>query len=598
MLKSVKLSPTASWFRHFVSPEHRPQLWSWFLFFALFALLCSPNVLFASLVSMAGKLEYLEAIVYGVSFWLLWFAMFPKIWMGLGLALVPAIWLFPSLYLRTTYQTPITSYFYSMFAETDVQELHSFVSVFGLPFVGGTLLCLALIGFGIFVTHKHQISIHRKVRLWLLITLCAAGLTLFVFFNKAAAQSPAAEQKPFADHIHLPWIDKWVAVYPLDLILSAAEYQTERQAIRKLRVQVDQFDFEEKQDSSLAPEIVVLVIGESAQAARWGLYGYERNTTPQLSARNDLIVLKDVVTRSNATRDAVPQMISRRPFIQGDRKPDPLAEPSFVSLFGKLGYATYWLSNQSARGEHDSPIAFYAMEAQHSRYLNPVSYSARGNHDEVLLPVLDDVLAKPGKKLIVLHTLGSHFNYDFRYPDEFKQYSFSDRTSLTRDEKDEKKIAMSNSYDNTTLYTDHFLNNIIRKLDSARAPAVMIYSSDHGEDVMQKGCKLSSPSRLTANSFWIPAFVWANPQAIEKNPTSYVRLKSRASQPMTTSVYFDLLTDLAAVETKGSNFVNWRDANWKTSTRWVYSSASKAVDYDQKKSANLCSIWSDQTGVK
>ena len=193
MLEPVESSLTISWLKRFTSKAHRPYFWSWLLFFGLFALLCSPNLLFANLVSLAGQLEYREGIIYGLGFWILWFALFPKIWMGLGLALIPAVWLFPSLYLRDTYQAPITSYFYSMFAETDLQELQSFISVFGLPFFGGTLTTLALIGCGVFVTHKYQIGFHRRLRQWIVLTFFFFLAVLFIIFNRNATKIASTE---------------------------------------------------------------------------------------------------------------------------------------------------------------------------------------------------------------------------------------------------------------------------------------------------------------------------------------------------------------------------------------------------------------------
>jgi glucan phosphoethanolaminetransferase (alkaline phosphatase superfamily) len=599
MLQSMQSSPTINWFKDLFSRQQRSLLWAWCTFFILFALLHAPNLLFASVDSPAGHLEYVEAIVHGLCFWLLWFALFPRIWMGLLLALIPALWLFPSLYLRWTYQTPITHYFYSMFAETDLQEMYSFVSVFGWAFLGGSILALVMIGLGVAITYKYRIGMRTGLRRWIVFVLAPLGLMLYIFFNKDEVQSlSTVHQHPFKGTAHKPWVDKWLAVYPTDLILAVWEYKMERQTIAKLRLQIDQFKFTEKLDSSAAPEVVVFVIGESALAKRWGLYGYERNTTPLLGARGDLIVLKDVVTRSTATRDAVPQMISRRPFIQGDRKPDPLAEPSLVKLFGDLGYNTYWISNQSVSGKHDSPVTFYATEARHQRFLNPVTHFVQGNYDEVILPVLEATLAKPGKKLIVLHTLGSHFNYDFRYPDGFRRFAATEHNPKNASAPSDKILAMSNSYDNTTVYTDYVLNQVLMQLSRIQVSAVMLYSSDHGEDVIKDGCKFTPPIRITHDSYWIPAFVWANQAAIDKNPQSYARLKSRANQPLTTSAYFDLITDLAAIRPDKHDSGHWLQSDWKVSTRWIYNGDGRAVDYDEIKRANTCSVWSNSDKVQ
>jgi lipid A ethanolaminephosphotransferase len=44
-----------------------------------------------------------------------------------------------------------------------------------------------------------------------------------------------------------------------------------------------------------------------------------------------------------------------------------------------------------------------------------------------------------------------------------------------------------NSYDNTILYVDHVLGEILQTLDRSGAPYVFIYLSDHGESLMEDG---------------------------------------------------------------------------------------------------------------
>ena len=44
-----------------------------------------------------------------------------------------------------------------------------------------------------------------------------------------------------------------------------------------------------------------------------------------------------------------------------------------------------------------------------------------------------------------------------------------------------------NSYDNTILYVDFVLGEIIQRLDRSGVPYVFIYVSDHGESLMEEG---------------------------------------------------------------------------------------------------------------
>ncbi len=57
-------------------------------------------------------------------------------------------------------------------------------------------------------------------------------------------------------------------------------------------------------------EIYVLVVGETARACNFGLYGYERNTTPLLDKTEGLVAFTDVLTQSNTTHKSVPMLLS------------------------------------------------------------------------------------------------------------------------------------------------------------------------------------------------------------------------------------------------------------------------------------------------
>jgi Predicted membrane-associated, metal-dependent hydrolase len=57
-------------------------------------------------------------------------------------------------------------------------------------------------------------------------------------------------------------------------------------------------------------EVYVLVIGETARACNFGLYGYERNTTPLLDKMEGLVTFTDVLTQSNTTHKSVPMLLS------------------------------------------------------------------------------------------------------------------------------------------------------------------------------------------------------------------------------------------------------------------------------------------------
>ncbi len=92
-----------------------------------------------------------------------------------------------------------------------------------------------------------------------------------------------------------------------------------------------------------------------------------------------------------------------------------------------------------------------------------------------------------GYRFIILHLGGgSHGpSYRDRCPAEFQKFTphCFDADVVNHCTKEQ----LYNSYDNTILYVDHVLSEIINKLDDSGAPYVFIYLSDHGESLLENG---------------------------------------------------------------------------------------------------------------
>ena len=84
------------------------------------------------------------------------------------------------------------------------------------------------------------------------------------------------------------------------------------------------------------------------------------------------------------------------------------------------------------------------------------------------------------KQFIVLHTYGSHFNYRERYPSE--DAFFLPDYPVEAEVKYRDNLV--NAYDNTIRYTDGFLARLIHMLEEQQVDAAMLYTSDHGEDIL------------------------------------------------------------------------------------------------------------------
>lgn len=262
-------------------------------------------------------------------------------------------------------------------------------------------------------------------------------------------------------------------------------------------------------------EVYVMVIGETARAMNFSLYGYQRNTNPRLSTTTGLVTFSDVTTQSNTTHKSVPMLLSQASATDFERL---FHEKGILQAYREAGFHTVFLSNQ--RPNH-SFIDFLGEQADQWLFLKTGdanqagcelagATSKDGNYyDADLLPILDKILNQKRKKeFIVLHTYGSHFNYMERYPREMAHFLPDTHCEA----KQENRPDLINAYDNTIRYTDFVLSGVIERLRKHGGMSAMLYTSDHGENIFDDAHKLflhASP-RASEYELRVPFLVWTS----------------------------------------------------------------------------------------
>ncbi len=259
------------------------------------------------------------------------------------------------------------------------------------------------------------------------------------------------------------------------------------------------------------PLVLVMVVGETARAANWGLNGYARQTTPELAALaaqparsgpwpgpapaalgrpGTLLNFPDATACGTNTETSVPCLfapVGRRDYdetrIRGSQ--------SLLHVLARAGVAVHWRDNQSGcKGVCEG----LPQDEVSSLRLPGLCKDGRCL-DEGLLHGLDERLAalaaaaKGGAgtpaptQMLVLHMLGNHGpSYFRRYPPAFARF----QPACTSDELQHcSPQEIVNAYDNALLYTDHLLASLVAKLQAAagEVDAVMLYVSDHGESL-------------------------------------------------------------------------------------------------------------------
>lgn len=244
------------------------------------------------------------------------------------------------------------------------------------------------------------------------------------------------------------------------------------------------------EDAAIPPEdldreLIIMVLGETARADRFSLNGYSQPTNPRLEQEN-VISFAHVESCGTATAVSVPCMFDRddREDFSNEKA---AATQNVLDVLEHAGVTVLWRDNNSdSKGVADR----VEFEDFRSPELNPLcDVECR---DEGMLAGLQEwVDQQPeGDLLVVLHQMGSHGPaYYKRYPDEFRKFTPTcDSSQLDQCSAQE----ISNSYDNTILYTDHFLAEVISFLrrNDEQFETAMFYASDHGESLGEKGVYL------------------------------------------------------------------------------------------------------------
>ena len=266
-------------------------------------------------------------------------------------------------------------------------------------------------------------------------------------------------------------------------------------------------------------EVLVLVLGESTDRNHMQIYGYNRQTTPNLNVlKDELYVFDNVISTEVFTLKAVPKILTS---LNHNSNGEDLVD--IVQVFKTAGYDTYWLSNQRPISFHDNAISNIASGSKTFQFYNHQIDRDAKVLDEALLPDYSEILKKEGKKLIVLRLIGTHFDYINRYPYAFEKFKSVDAS---------KKEKLIDEYDNAILYNDFILNKIISELKAQNQKSALLYISDHGENIYDYGTDFFGRSEevITKNMFEIPFLFWASESFNYPDDFEYQKNRAFTSQ--------------------------------------------------------------------
>lgn len=326
-------------------------------------------------------------------------------------------------------------------------------------------------------------------------------------------------------------------IFPINVIYNIGLSASEFRKTYNFRKTSANFTYEaERTAEAPGREIYVYIIGEASRAMNWQLYGYWRDTNPELSQTEGLALFRNVLTQSNTTHKSVPLLLSS---VATGEHEELYRRKGLPALFEEAGFETWFISNQSPQG---AMIDNLAHDAQH------VTYIRSPRHDMQLLDQMRrSIEASRSQKLFfILHCYGSHFSYHQRYPREFARFRPDDDVAISA----QNFGMIRNAYDNSIVYTDHFLAQTIRFLASLDdTSSALLYCADHGEDLLDdaRGRFLHASPTTTAYQLYVASLAWFSDAYRTHFPAKAEAAAENAHAPATTHAMFHTMADMASI---------------------------------------------------
>ncbi len=342
------------------------------------------------------------------------------------------------------------------------------------------------------------------------------------------------------------------------------------------------------------PAVVLLVVGETARAANWGLSGYTRPTTPELAALMAQtsalgsvpgaaataaapafapssgglptpINFKQVTACGTDTNTSLPCMfaaVGRRDYNEARIR----STENLLHVLATAGVGVQWRDNQAGcKGLCDSfPHTTVEKLAPPGLCSSHTTGKAGSNcFDMGLLHGLDKQLpALQGAQILVLHQIGNHGpSYYRRVPPEFERF----KPACQNDDLHQCSAQeITNAYDNALLYTDHLLATLIKQLHAlaGEVDSAMVYVSDHGESLGEHRLFLHGVPYAIAPDVQtrVPMVMWASTGFAQARGLDMACLARRAEQPVSHDHLFHTVLGLLDVRT------SVREAAWDLTT--------------------------------
>ena len=271
----------------------------------------------------------------------------------------------------------------SVLIETTPQEAVEFTKIMSLTGILATIAIAIPPFIGAVLSRPAKFGIKLKLN-----SLLAVSLILFVFVSIHYCTISTAKMNYINDS------------YLYSEFKNIFNYSKEYFLLKKLRKKRDSFTFhaQQKEELKSKQQTHVVIIGESLSRNHMSIYGYPRNTTPQLEKIEDLIVFRQVISPCTQTRSSIVRSMT---LAFGLNVTNFYERGSIITALNDAQYKTFWLSNQQRYGISDTETSVIADDSDQQIFTN--TEWASNSLDKKLIPKLEKILSDTAPHKIHRH---------------------------------------------------------------------------------------------------------------------------------------------------------------------------------------------------
>jgi len=281
-------------------------------------------------------------------------------------------------------------------------------------------------------------------------------------------------------------------------------------------------------ENQLCNEIYILGIGESMTYSHISLNNqYVRETMPRLKALDNIVSYSNYYSGACLTMYSVPQIVTRatpKEYVLNFK------EKSIVQPFKETGFKTYAIVCGNLLG--------------YETYLtNGVDSLFQVERDLDIPYIIDSLSSIYPKTFFVTEFLGCH-SYYHNYEKEFDIF----HPNINSDPDIKSDSLYINAYDNTILYADYVLSEIIRVIDKPNTSATLTFVSDHGEVIDSKGGGHGGDCSPKKEEYHVPLIIWYSSTYSELFPDKVTDMISHKDMPVCCDNIFYSTCDMADIQ--------------------------------------------------